>query len=77
MGILTLTPKTHATLARFRRRTWTVVGLCFAFQIGNVALHANEHEPEDTEKSASMAAAKTPLSGPMSILNNSHKLGSF
>lgn len=79
MAILTLSHKTHAALSRFRRRTWTVVGLCFAFQIGNVALHANEHEPEDTGQSASMAAANTPSSRPMSIHNHNHnhKLGSF
>lgn len=77
MAILTLTHKTHATLARFRRRTWTVVGLCSAVQIGNVALHANEHEFEDAGNSASIVAAKTRPSGPMSIQNNSHKLGSF
>jgi hypothetical protein len=63
MAILTLTHKMHAALARFRRRTWTVVGLCFAVQIGNVALHANEHAFEDGNTSASTAAAPTPASG--------------
>jgi hypothetical protein len=77
MAVFTLAHKTHAALARFRRRTWAVVGLCLVFQIGNVALHANEHEPEDTGQSASMAAANTPSSGLMSIHNHNHKLGSF
>ncbi len=42
MGLLSVSEETHATLAHLRRRLWTAIGLCFAFQIGAAALHANE-----------------------------------
>jgi hypothetical protein len=42
MSLLSVSLETHASLAHLRRRLWTAIGLCFAFQIGAVALHANE-----------------------------------
>ncbi|MEQ1539229.1 MAG: hypothetical protein ABL928_09895 [Sphingorhabdus sp.] len=42
MSLFSVSCETHEKLAHLRRRLWTAIGLCFAFQIGAAALHANE-----------------------------------
>lgn len=77
MGLLSVSCETHATLAHLRRRLWTAIGLCIAFQIGAAALHANETERDSFKREETSSSCAVMSNQPQSNNQTSSNTGNI